>query len=69
MAWLGSGNALDGFKQMLATKSKVWGPSAYHDDALVGTRPRLEKAEIDMILDFGSLLEAERVSHNSYCTH
>ena len=37
--------------------SKVWGPSTYHGDALGGSRLRRRKVEIDMILDFGCLLE------------
>ena len=49
----------DPFKQMLATKSKVWGPSAYRDESR-GTRLWYEEAESDMILDFGCLSEAEK---------
>ena len=48
----------DAFKQMLATKSKVWGPSAYYDES-AGTRLWYE-AKIDMILDFGCLSDAEK---------
>ena len=47
-------------------RSEVWGRFACSDDALEGTRLWRERLEFNITLDFGCVLEAERISYNSY---
>lgn len=51
---------------MSAMRSEVWGRFACSDDALEGTRLWRERVEFNVTLDFGCVLEAERISRNSY---